>query len=152
VSISKKLIAHQMGVSADSSLPSGIHVRALILEAPGVKREAADVIADPSVRRRERRTSKRSIVSPMKSARPSLWRAASAIGRQRFPATTSSPRMVRITQCPTCSIASPHRIAAGSARIGIAAVFTTSSRSRARGNTTLIDGLHPTSGAKADFS
>src|SRR5262249_9590012 len=40
--------------------------------------------------------------------------------------------MVRTTRCPTCSTISPHRVAAGSALIGIAAAFTTSSRSRAR--------------------
>jgi hypothetical protein len=54
-----------------------------------------------------------------------------AIAGLRFRVTTSSPLMVRTTRCPTYSTISPHRIAVGSALIGIAAACTTSSRSRA---------------------
>src|SRR5262249_7379962 len=39
---------------------------------------------------------------------------------------------------PTCSTISPHRVVTGSALIGIAAAFTTSSQSRARGTTGTI--------------
>ena len=62
-----------------------------------------------------------------------MSRAASVIGELRLRATTSSPLMVRTTRCPTYSTISPHRVAAGSAPIGIAAAFITSSRLKARG-------------------
>jgi hypothetical protein len=78
-------------------------------------------------------SSERSIGLPMKSARSYLSRAASAIGVLRLRATTSSPRMVRTTPCPTYSTISPHRVAAGSALNGIAAGYTTSNRLRAWG-------------------
>ena len=69
-----------------------------------------------------------SIRSPTSRVKPSSSHAASASGGLRFCATTSSPCMAQTTRCPTYSTISPHRIATGSARIGIAAVFTTSSR------------------------
>jgi hypothetical protein len=77
-------------------------------------------------------SSERSIVSPMKSARPYLSRAASAIGGRHFRATISSPLMVRTTRCPTYSTVSPHRVVVGSARIGIGAASITWSQSRSR--------------------
>src|SRR5215831_6695447 len=70
--------------------------------------------------------------SPTKGARSYLWRVASAIGGLRFRATTSSPLMVQTTRCPTYSTILPHRVAAGSALIGIGAGCITSSRSGAR--------------------
>jgi hypothetical protein len=65
--------------------------------------------------------------------------AVSAIGGLRLRATTSWSHMVRTTRCPTCSTISPHRIAAGSALIGIAAACTTSSQSRAHGSSLFSD-------------
>jgi hypothetical protein len=83
VSISKKLIAHQMGVSADSSLPSGIHVRALILEAPGVKREGR--CACRSERSQARAAHKQAFYRLADEKRETiLWRAASANWQAAF--------------------------------------------------------------------
>src|SRR5215831_8534966 len=94
----------------------------------------ADVLADPRARKREPRTdlavNKRFMGSPTKGARSYLWRAASAIGELRFRATTSSPLMVQTTRCPTYSTISPHRVAAGSALIGIGAACIMSSPSK----------------------
>jgi hypothetical protein len=97
----------------------------------------ADVLADPRARKRERRTDlavkqafyrlgdeRREII--LVACSKCDWRAA------RFRATTSSPSTVPTTPCPTYSTISPHRIAVGSALIGIAAACTTSNRSRAR--------------------
>jgi len=92
----------------------------------------ADVLADPRARKRERRTDlavkqafyrladeRREIILVARSKCD--WRAA-------FSRVTSSPLMVGTTRCPTYSTISPHRIAAGSALVGIGAGCITSSR------------------------
>ena len=77
--------------------------------------------------------------------------AASAIGGLRFRAMTSSPLMVRTTRCPTYSTISPHRVAAGSALVGIGAGCITSSRSRARGSSDELRPTDRTNGPCSDF-
>jgi len=96
----------------------------------------ADVLADPRARKRKGHTDlavKQAFYRLADEKRGTiLSHAASVIGGLRFCATTLSPRMAQTTPCPTCSIISPHRVAAGSPLIGIAAACITSRRSRAR--------------------
>jgi hypothetical protein len=95
----------------------------------------ADVLADPRARKRERRTDlivKQAFYRLADEKREILLVACSKCDwRAAFPAMISSPRMVRTTRCPTYSTISPHRVAVGSALIGIGAECITSSQSRA---------------------
>src|SRR5215472_15471293 len=50
--------------------------------------------------------------------------------------------MVQTTPCPTCSTNSPHRVATGSALIGIAAPFITSNQSKVRDSSFERHGRH----------
>src|SRR5215831_11302051 len=97
----------------------------------------ADVLADPRARKRERRTDlavKQAFYRLADEKRETLLVACSKCEwRAAFRAMTSSRRMVRTTRCPTYSTISPHRIAAGSAPIGIGAGCITSRRSKPTG-------------------